>query len=35
MSSSEIKAALGVKYFDEVVHREEMVILPTRMKEET
>jgi len=35
LPSTEIAKTLGVKYFDEVVHREEMVILPTRMTGET
>ncbi|UCH63348.1 MAG: glutamate 5-kinase [Fidelibacterota bacterium] len=35
LSSSEIEKTLGVKYFDEVVHREELVLLPTRTRKET
>ena len=35
LSSSEIEKTLGVKYFDEVVHREELVLLPTRIKGKT
>lgn len=35
LPSTEIAKTLGVKYFDEVVHREEMVILPTGMTGET